>query len=66
MTSLDRFAYGRPDPQAKEPEWLCTCACGCGEDIHAGDTVIEFVGELYYSADCLARAIGAEEIQAGT
>lgn len=59
-TSLDRFAVGLADPQAHEPAVICSCACGCGEEIVEGYEYIEFDGQWFSDSTCLMKWLGAE------
>lgn len=54
--SIDRF---RP-PDDTEPEVWAVCG-ECGMEIFPGDGYVEFDTMIYCDADCLAKAIGAEE-----
>jgi len=58
--SLDRFAYGLPDPQAHEPKVIGKCACGCGEEIVEGYEYIEYDGEWFADTSCFLKYHGAE------
>lgn len=58
MISLDRFAYGRPDP-AEAPA-LAHCA-GCGGEIYPGEDVYVVDGEILHNEwECLVRYIDPE------
>jgi hypothetical protein len=52
---VDRFAYGRRDPQARELKVIARCACGCGEEIVEGYEYIEAYGEWFADTDCFLK-----------
>ena len=61
--SLDRFAYGRPDPQDKPIDMVSYCACGCGQEIYFGDEdVWRYDNDYFASAECFAKWSGAERM----
>lgn len=62
--SLDRFAYGLPDPQEKPAAVVGNCE-HCSAEIMLGDEIIEYSDELFCDTRCLMKRIGAEEKCAG-
>ena len=64
MISLDRFAYGLPDPQ-DVPEKKVGCCNTCQSAIMQGDEVIELDGDMYCDSVCLMRKLGARWVGAG-
>ncbi|GIO09706.1 hypothetical protein J31TS6_57340 [Brevibacillus reuszeri] len=63
MINLDRFSEGLPDSQQLPNEPVDECANdACQVDIHQGDKVWKFDGDLYCSGKCLAKAVGAVEM----
>jgi hypothetical protein len=64
MISLDRFAYGRPDPQDKPAAQVGHCV-HCQSAIMQGDEVIELDGDMYCDSVCLMRKLGARYVGAG-
>lgn len=61
--SLDRFAYGLPDNQDKPLDLVGICPCGCREAIYFGDDdVWEYDSDYFASAECVAKAVGAERM----
>lgn len=51
--SLDRFAYGLPDPQADEAPEVAACAY-CGRPLRLGEPVLKDAesGDLYCDSRC--------------
>lgn len=60
FVSLDRFAYGLPDSQAREPKVIAKCACGCGKEIVEGYEYIEYDGDWFSDYECFMKFLGAE------
>lgn len=58
--NLDRFAVGLADPQEREPQIICKCACGCGEEIVEGYEYIEVDGEWFTDTECFLKYHGAQ------
>ena len=58
MVSLDRFAYGLPDPQEKEPSFVGTCK-HCGTLICEGEFHVVLDDDVYCDSFCLAQSMGA-------
>lgn len=56
---LDRFAYGRPDPQAAPVKATCE---HCGGEIYAGQEVYVYQGLILCGLDCLTSHV-LEEVQ---
>lgn len=68
MSNLDRFQYIN-DPQNRPLDFISKCGCGgrkCRDSIHFGDECWEYESEFYASLECLAWAIGAVNVYAGT
>lgn len=65
MKGFDRFAQGRPDPQAEPTKVVARCACGCGQEIVEGYDHYQFDGDWFYDDGCVMRYIGAERRVAG-
>jgi hypothetical protein len=64
MISLDRFAYGRPDPQERPAAQVGHCE-DCQSAIYLGDEVVELDGDLYCDAYCLMKHLGGRYVAAG-
>jgi hypothetical protein len=64
MISLDRFAYGLPDPQDVPEKRVGYCNT-CQSAIFRGDEVVELDGDLYCDSKCLMRKLGARWVGAG-
>lgn len=64
MVNLDRFAAGRPDPQAEYPVAICD---GCNGAIYAEDDVYVLDDGTVIHADneCLCHHAGATKKRAG-
>lgn len=62
--NLDRFAYGRPDPQDVPEKKVGYCNT-CQSAIMQGDEVIELDGDMYCQTSCLMRKLGARWVGAG-
>lgn len=61
--SMDRFEVGLEDQQNKPLDLVGICPCGCREAIYFGDDgVWELDGDKYASAECVAKAVGAERM----
>ena len=67
MVSLDRFAYGLPDPQQQPIDLVADCANeDCMQEIFLGDHAIIDDDDNYYCCEqCYVRATGARYIKAG-
>ncbi|MGG1598516.1 hypothetical protein [Paenibacillus naphthalenovorans] len=64
QASLDRFAYGLPDPQEQEPPQVAQCTY-CSEAIYADDEVTDVEGELFCNDACFRRHVGGCIVRAG-
>ena len=66
MISLDRFAYGLPDPQERPAARVGECTYEkCQSAIYLGDEVVELDGDLYCDAYCLMKHLGGRYVAAG-
>lgn len=60
--NLDRFGYGRPDPQ--QARVVCECD-DCAGEIYYGQRIWRVGHNRYCSKDCFMQAFGASVIIAG-